>query len=58
MLDKLMLDVLVCPHCKGKLTYQEQAQQLVCESEGLSYPIEDGIPVLLVDRARQLTPDE
>lgn len=49
--DKKLLEIVACPVCKGKLEYQKDAQQLVCKADKLAYPIEDGIPVLLENRA-------
>lgn len=51
MIDKKLLDILVCPICKGKLLYQKQAQCLVCKNDKLSFRIENGIPVMLESEA-------
>jgi uncharacterized protein YbaR (Trm112 family) len=51
--DARLLEILVCPICKGPLTYDRAAQELVCSADKLAYPIRDGIPVMLVDEARQ-----
>jgi len=48
--DKL-LDVLVCPKCKGKLDYKEENEILVCDKCRLKYKIDNNIPVLLIDEA-------
>lgn len=53
-MDSNLLSVLVCPVCKGKLTHLREQQQLVCEAEKLSYPIKDGIPIMLQDEATPL----
>ena len=58
MLDKKLLQILVCPVTKAPLEYHEEAQELVCRASGLAYPIRDGIPVMLEDEARPLTADE
>ncbi|EGG30389.1 MAG: Trm112 family protein [Aequoribacter sp.] len=58
MLDKKLLEILVCPVTKAPLEYDEQAQELVCKASGLAYPIRDGIPVMLESEARLLTADE
>lgn len=58
MLDKKLLQILVCPVTKAPLDYDESAQELVCKASGLAYPIRDGIPVLLEGEARVLTVDE
>lgn len=53
-----LLAIVVCPDCHGELSVQPApaggaAEELVCGSCGLAYPIRDGIPVLLVDEARR-----
>jgi uncharacterized protein YbaR (Trm112 family) len=53
-MDKKQLEVLVCPQCNGKLDYHKQSSELVCESCQLAYPVNDGIPVMLVEEARKL----
>lgn len=57
-MDPKLLEILVCPICKGPLVYDKQAQELICKGERLAYPIRDGIPVMLEDEARTLAPDE
>ncbi len=56
--DSKLLEILVCPLTKGPLRYDEANQELVSEKAGLAYPIRDGIPIMLVDEARELNPDE
>ena len=58
MLDKKLLQILVCPVTKAPLDYDESEQELVCKASGLAYPVRDGIPVLLEGEARVLTADE
>jgi uncharacterized protein len=55
-MDKSLLEFIVCPLCKGKLSLCED--ELRCKIDKLAYPIKDGIPVMLVDKARKLTSDE
>ncbi len=57
-MDKKLLDILVCPVCKGKLIYLKDAKELICKADRLAYPIRDDIPVMLVDEARALAADE
>ena len=57
-MDKKLLDILVCPICKGPLVYLKDKQELVCKADRLAYPIRDDIPVMLEDEARQLSADE
>ena len=52
--DPKLLEILVCPLTKGPLRYDAEAQELISEQAGLAYPIRDGIPIMLVDEARQL----
>lgn len=48
-----LLDILVCPKCKGDLEYRaEPAEQLVCHHCRLIYPVEDDIPIMLIDEAQ------
>lgn len=53
-MDNRLLEILVCPVCKGALDYDRQAQELICKADRLAYPIRDGIPVMLEDEARKL----
>ncbi len=57
-MDKKLLDILVCPVCKGPLHYDKGRAELVCRADRLAYPIRDDIPVMLEDEARQLTDEE
>lgn len=57
-MDKKLLDILVCPRCKGKLVYLKKEAELICRADRLAYPIRDGIPVMLEDEARELAADE
>ncbi len=52
--DPKLLEILVCPLTKGALRYDAAAQELISQSAGLAYPIRDGIPIMLVDEARQI----
>jgi uncharacterized protein YbaR (Trm112 family) len=52
--DPKLLEILVCPLTKGALRYDAAAQELISESAGLAYPIRDGIPIMLIDEARQI----
>jgi len=52
--DPKLLEILVCPVTKAALRYDRQRQELVSVEAGLAYPIRDGIPIMLVDEARQL----
>ena len=53
-IDPKLLEILVCPATKGPLRYDEEAQELISETAGLAFPIRDGIPIMLIDEAREL----
>ena len=53
-LDPWLLERLVCPMTRTPLRYDEAAQELVSDAAGLAYPIKDGVPVMLVEEARQI----
>ncbi|MBN9231489.1 MAG: tetraacyldisaccharide 4'-kinase [Legionella sp. 40-6] len=55
-MDKKLLELLVCPLCKGKLI--EKKQELICKFDRLAFPIHDGIPVMLEDEARVISLEE
>ena len=52
--DPKLLEILVCPLTKGPLYYDREKQELVSRNAKLAYPIRDGIPIMLVDEAREL----
>lgn len=56
-MDNKLIQILVCPVCKGPLLYKKPAQELICKPCRLAYAIKDDIPVMLEDEARRL-PDE
>jgi len=51
-----LLDILVCPLTRTRLRYDEAAQELVSDEAGLAYPVRGGIPVMLIEEARPLSP--
>ena len=57
-MDKKLLDILVCPICKGPLEYRKENEELICRPDRLAFPIRDGIPVMLEDEAREVSSDE
>ena len=57
-MDARLLDILVCPICKGELIYKKAEQELICKPCKLAYPVRDDIPVMLEEEARPLTPEE
>ncbi len=54
-LDKELLDILVCPKCKGDLKLTSKEKGLTCSTCKLEYPIQDDIPIMLVDQANPTT---
>ncbi|QLI82255.1 Trm112 family protein [Chitinibacter fontanus] len=57
-MDAKLLEILVCPVCKGPLVFKKEAQELVCKADRIAFGIKDGIPVMLESEARQLAADE
>ncbi len=57
-MDKNLLEILVCPVCKGPLVQNKAQQELICKADRLAFPIRDDIPVMLEEEARQLAADE
>lgn len=57
-MDARLLEILVCPICKGPLDYRKSQQELVCKPCRLAYPVRDDIPVMIEEEARQLAPEE
>jgi uncharacterized protein YbaR (Trm112 family) len=57
-MDTRLLDLLVCPVCKGPLTHQRPPtharHELICRADRLAFPVHDGIPVMLENQARAL----
>ena len=52
--DPKLLELLVCPPTKGRLSYDAAANELVSERAKLAYPIRDGIPIMLISEAREI----
>ncbi|MBI2319787.1 MAG: Trm112 family protein [Betaproteobacteria bacterium] len=57
-MDSRLLDILVCPLCKGPLVYRKAEKELICKADRLAFQIRDDIPVMLEDEARKLDPTE
>ena len=57
-MDPKLLEILVCPLCKGPLVYKKPEQELICKADRLGFPVRDDIPVMLVDEARKLPAEE
>ncbi len=53
-LDQRLLDILICPNCRGEVEYIEGDSVIVCKGEcGYRYPVRDDIPVMLIDEAEK-----
>ena len=57
-MDKKLLDILVCPICKGPVRYDKARAELICKTDRLAFPVRDDIPVMLDDEARKLSEAE
>ncbi|NJM32293.1 MAG: Trm112 family protein [Limnobacter sp.] len=53
-MDSQLIDVLVCPLCKGKLFKRPQDGALLCKADKLAFPVRESIPVMLVEQAQPL----
>ncbi|MBX3629257.1 MAG: Trm112 family protein [Nitrosomonas sp.] len=56
-MDTKLLDILVCPLCKGPLLYKKQEKELICKPDRLAFTIKDGIPIMLEEEARRIPDD-
>lgn len=57
-MDPKLLEILVCPLCKGPLVWRKDRLELVCKADRLAFPVKDDIPVMLEEEARELAADE
>lgn len=53
-IDPRLLEILVCPQSRGPLRYDREKQELVSAQARLAYPVREGVPILLIDEAREL----
>ena len=65
MLDNKLLTLLACPQCHGELLFDKDSQpgmevvgELICLVDALAFPIKDGVPVMLINEARELKLEE
>lgn len=56
--DPKLLEVLVCPRTRTPLRYDRERRELISETARLAYPVRDGVPIMLIDEARELGADE
>jgi uncharacterized protein YbaR (Trm112 family) len=52
VMNKDLLDILICPKSGGPLEYDEKNKELICKKSNLAYPIINGIPIMLIEKAR------
>ncbi|CAN5391865.1 Trm112 family protein [soil metagenome] len=57
-MDTKLLEILACPICHASLKYNKAKKELICKVDRLAYPVDSGIPIMLVDKARELTEEE
>jgi len=65
MVDQKLLTLLACPQCYGELVFDKESRpaedvvgELICRIDALAYPVKDGVPVMLINEARELTLEE
>jgi uncharacterized protein YbaR (Trm112 family) len=56
--DPKLLEVLVCPQTRSPLRYDRERQELISDSARLAYPVRNGVPIMWIDEARELGPEE
>ena len=56
--DPRFLEFLVCPVTRTSLDYDAEKQELISRAAGLAFPVRDGVPIMLIDEARQIKDDE
>lgn len=52
--DRKMLEALICPQTQGRLEYDAEKQELISRGANLAFPIRNGIPIMLIDEAREI----
>ena len=57
-MDSRLLELIVCPVCKGALIYRKSAGELICKADRLAFALRDDIPIMLEEEARKLDPLE
>jgi uncharacterized protein YbaR (Trm112 family) len=55
-MDTRLMELLVCPLCKGPLTHEQASNEMVCAADRVAFPLRDGIAVMLENEARSLDP--
>ncbi len=54
IIDPMMLGALICPKTRAPLTYDREAGELISKKAKLAFPIREGVPILLIDEARDI----
>ena len=54
VMNKYLLNILICPKSGCSLEYDEENNELICKESNLAYPIIDGIPIMLVEKSREI----
>lgn len=57
-MDKSLLSILACPSCKGSLVHVKEKKELICLFDRLAFSVKDGMPVMLVNEAREVSLEE
>lgn len=57
-MDAKLLEIIACPVCKGEFVYRKDKQELICRFDRLAFPVKDGLPILLKEKARLMPADE
>lgn len=57
-MDNKTLNILVCPKCQSRLEFDKKAQELICQNDQIAFPVNDGIPVMLIEEARSLSSEQ
>lgn len=52
-MDRTLLEILVCPNCKGRLKLSDQQDELLCRFDHIAFPIRNNVPILLLNEARK-----
>jgi len=54
-INKKLLEILICPQCRGKVRFDENANAIICDRCKLGYEVKDDIPVMLAEEARKIS---
>lgn len=57
-MNHTLIDLLVCPLCKGQLHHDKANQRLICRFDRLAYAVRDGVPIMLIDQAESVDLDD